>query len=116
MCKSCLFLNTLFSEAGKSKSCDYSSFMSHLNTLEAQDQLQLVAGDCPIKDATTYLECEEHYAISHYVQCKCCNQYFFVGACIRGTPKYKVLDTLNNKDIERMLWGRCGTWFGDKQV
>ena len=76
--------------------------------------MELYAGDCPLEEAEKHLWEEKHYTVCHYIKCTKCNRYFFIGACIRGTPIYKLLDSLTGEKIDNMLWGQCGTLFGNK--
>ncbi|NLG04270.1 MAG: hypothetical protein GX567_10655 [Clostridia bacterium] len=36
---------------------------------------------------------------------------YFFGACIRGTPIYKVIDDITNENIDNMIWGKQGNYF-----
>jgi len=101
----------MFENANLDANDKYAHVIMLLKAAEEQNEIQLIAGDCPIDEVFAHMEQEEHYTISHYFQCKFCSKYFFIGACIRGYPIYKILDALENERIESMLWGRCGLWF-----
>lgn len=76
-----------------------------------QGRIELYAGDCPIDEVEKNLIDEEHYTIQHYFKCRNCNQYFYIGACVRGMPVFKIVDNIKTIDFNKMLWGRYGTHF-----
>lgn len=81
-----------------------------------QGRIELYAGDCLIEEAEKNLLGEQHYTICHYLKCKSCSRFFFIGACIRGTPIYKALDNLNDVNLDNMLWGHCGTLYKNNTI
>lgn len=111
LCKSCLFINSVFTSAKIDSYLNYMPVLMLLREIEKQKRIQMVAGDCPIEDTLAHIENETHYTIRHYFFCEECEQFFLIGACIRGAPVYKNLNTLKNEDLEKTLWGRCGKLF-----
>jgi|BioPla2DNA2_1021312.scaffolds.fasta_scaffold32279_4 hypothetical protein len=111
MCEQCYELRKLF-EAGDSNShYNYIPTLSFINEMVKQGRLELYAGDCPIEDVEKHLSEEIHYTIRHYFRCKSCNDYFFIGACIRGTPIYKIMKNVDSENFENLLWGKYGILF-----
>lgn len=113
MCGICSDISSMFLNAVGDNVSEYIKIIDRLQIEYDSNHLWIIAGDCPLSDAAKYLENEEHYTISHYLQCRECSQYFFVGACIRGIPVYKLLETLDNENIESKLWGQFGKRFAN---
>lgn len=114
MCKECATVKVLFEAASKDKDSRFMNYypvMSFLQAMEEQKKLILFAGDCPTKDAYETLCSEEHYTVCHYFQCPNCNTIYFCGGCIRGLPIYKVVKEILPWKMERLFWGREGTYF-----
>jgi Icc-related predicted phosphoesterase len=109
MCNECFVLNELFKAADSKPHGNYTPTLAFIKKLVDQGRLEFVAGDCHIEEVDEVLDKEMHYTVCHYFKCKNCNQYFFIGACIRGTPIYKTMKDLSNENLNNMLWGRCGT-------
>ncbi len=82
-----------------------------LKEMESQKRIELFAGDCPIEDVLDHLGSELHYTVCHYFKCKACGKFIFIGACIRGTPIFNTLNTLEDIDLDNILWGKIGTLF-----
>lgn len=111
MCKTCDFIKSVFTAAKNEPHHNYMPLLMMLKEIERQKRIVLVAGDCPIEDVLYHLDKELHYTVRHYFKCKSCNQFLFIGACIRGTPIFETLNTLENKNFEKILWGKTGTLF-----
>lgn len=107
----CLFCNELkesFEQASTSNRDRYTDVIRLMQELEFQNLIELYAGDCPLSKASMLLEQEDHYTISHFVRCKQCGQLYFLGACIRGKPKYRVIESSMNEDLFSIIWGNVG--------
>jgi hypothetical protein len=52
--------------------------------------------------------------IRHYLICKSCSQYFFIGACIRGVPIYRTIDDLRDVNLDNM-WGHHGSLYNQDE-
>ena len=111
LCENCKYLIAMFEAARLSPHFSYLHMLSLLESQEKNRWILLEAGDCPTSEAVRCLEAERHYTIRHYFKCVTCFRYFYIGACIRGTPVYQVLDDLEQENLERVLWGRTGYRF-----
>lgn len=111
MCDNCHVLKELFKGAGTNSQKNYLPVLAFLKEMIRQGRIELFAGDCLLEEVEDQLADEIHYTIQHYFKCKSCTQYFSVGACIRGTPIYKVVDNLNTIHFDNTLWGKCGTLY-----
>ena len=111
MCDKCYVLKELFKAAESNSHYNYIPTLAFLKEMVRQGRLELFAGDCQLEETEKHLNEETHYTVCHYFRCKSCNQYFFIGACIRGTPIYKIIDNLKNENFSNMLWGHCGTLY-----
>lgn len=111
MCRNCEFIGSVFGSAIKDPHRNYSPVLMLLKELEEQGRIELYAGDCPVSEAKEHLERELHYTVCNYFKCKTCEKFIYIGACIRGTPKFKMLETLKEEKFERLLWGQAGTFF-----
>lgn len=114
MCEKCYILKELFKSAERYPHQNYFPTIAFIKEMTKQNRIELFAGDCPLDEVERLLEEEKHYTICHYFSCKSCDQYFFIGACVRGTPIYKTMDNLEAENLDRMLWGHCGTLFEHK--
>jgi hypothetical protein len=111
MCQQCSVLKKLFEAAGSNSHYNYIPTLAFINEMVKQGRLELYAGDCPIEDVKEHLFKELHYTICHYFKCKSCNIYFFIGACIRGAPIYRIMKDINSENIDKLLWGKYGILF-----
>lgn len=111
MCEKCYVLTEIFKAADSDSHYNYIPSISFIRAMIKQDRLELYAGDCPLEEVEKHLWEEKHYTVCHYLRCTKCNQYFFIGACIRGTPIYKILGGLAEEKIDNILWGHYGTLF-----
>lgn len=114
-CELCAGIRAAFENAQKDAHRQYRPTLEMLGKLEQQGCAELVAGDCPVNQAGAELNSEQHYTVCHYFRCTACGRYYFIGACIRGVPVYKVLDSLQDEKPENLLWGRYGTLFEEKK-
>ena len=39
---------------------------------------------------------------------------FLFGACIRGVPKYRMVANIDKENIDKILWGREGSYFEER--
>ena len=85
--------------------------LDKLMELEQQGEMELVAGDCLLRDTDAVLDAEEHYTVCHYVRCRHCGALYFMGACVRGTPVFRQVEDLGKENLSTRLWGRCGTLY-----
>ncbi|MDD3923644.1 MAG: hypothetical protein PHP11_00885 [Erysipelotrichaceae bacterium] len=115
MCDKCNSLKELYSNVINQPYQNYLPTIRHIERMVNLGQIELYAGDCLLEEVDCILYEEKHYTICHYLKCKGCNQFFFIGACIRGTPIYKTLDTLKEEKISNVLWGKCGTLFDNRK-
>ena len=111
MCENCYVLKELFEAAESNSHQNYIPTLACINVLLNQGVIELFAGDCPLEEVEKHLCDEIHYTVCHYFRCKNCSQYFFIGACVRGTPIYKTLVNLKNENLENMLWGCYGVLY-----
>ena len=111
LCDKCYILTELFKAAESNSHQNYIPTLSFINEMIKQGRIELYAGDCPIEEVKKNLNDETHYTICHYFMCKGCNHYYFIGACIRGTPVYKTIDSIKNVNFDNMLWGRYGALY-----
>jgi len=111
VCNKCNVLKELFKGAESNSHQNYLPVLAFIKEMVRQRRIELFAGDCPLEEVEKQLYDEINYTIEHYLRCKSCNQYFFVGACIRGMPIYKVMDNLNNINFDNTLWGQWGTLY-----
>ena len=113
MCDKCYILVKIFEAADSNPHSNYLPIISFIEKMIHQERLELYAGDCPIEEVQRILMEESHYTIRHYLKCKTCNQHFLIGACIRGTPVYRIIDKISGENIDN-LWGRYGIYFRKK--
>ena len=89
----------------------YDQVMETARDLVDQGTLELFAGDCPLEDADSVLNAEQHFTVCHYLRCRTCGNLYYVGACIRGKPVFRRVTDLEAERVGFRLWGRCGTYF-----
>lgn len=109
MCKNCHSITLLFNEAQKDPHKNYTSVLNFLSDLESKDKIELFAGDCQLQEALDVFYSERHYTVCHYLRCTQCGQMFFLGACIRGTPIYRLIDDIESENISNKIWGKVGS-------
>ena len=116
MCEKCNFISGVFELINSDKSDNINQHRNFTPTFfllkhfEKWGDIELYAGDCTTKEFDETEDKETHYTWCFYFKCKTCGKYFFIGACIRGTPIYKIYDKLTSEDL-RILWGKSGTYF-----
>lgn len=115
MCEQCQIVSDRFIQTRNKFHKDYNAVLGLLEELEKAGRIELLAGDCLLKDATEALDSEQHFTVCHYLKCRQCGQVFFFGACIRGAPIYKLIDDFSIVNLDRMLWGKAGTCFQNKR-
>ena len=115
ICPSCGQLAVQMEEASGGSYRQYDQILQALMELEAQGDMELFAGDCPLEDTDTVLGAEQHYTVCQYMRCHSCGVIYFIGACIRGAPVYRKVENLQKENLETKLWGRYGTYFSKVQ-
>lgn len=111
MCKYCNIIKTIFKEAKTNPHIYYSPIIYFLSAMEKSEKIELFAGDCLLKDANEVLLEEKHYTVCHYIKCKSCSLVFFIGACIRGKPLFKVIKNIEKENIKNRIWGNVGIYY-----
>lgn len=114
MCNSCFVLKKLFEGSESDSHQNYIPTFNFIKEMVRQGRLELFAGDCPLDEMEKHLAEEFHFTIRHYFKCKSCYNYFFIGACIRGTPIYEAMEDLNGENFDNTLWGHYGTLYDKK--
>lgn len=84
-----------------------------LRHFERYGRIELYAGDCTTKEFVEREDWEDHFTWCFYFRCKTCGKYFFIGMCIRGTPGFRIQDTVTDTDL-RILWGKEGAYFNSR--
>jgi hypothetical protein len=115
-CEKCDFISGVFELTNSEKSINdinkhrnFRPIFFLLKHFEEWGEIELYAGDCTTKEFDE-TDTETHFTWCFYFKCKACGKYFFIGACIRGTPIYRIHDKLTDKDLQ-ILWGKSGTYF-----
>jgi len=116
ICSTCEFIRDVFEAARKDAHSTYGPVIALLKELEQQGRIELFAGDCPLDEIGQHLNGEIHFTVCHYFKCTSHKRYygekyFFIGACVRGAPRFNVLNSLENEKIATMLWGKTGMLF-----
>ena len=119
ICKTCEFIRDVFEAAKKDAHDTYWPVVALLKDMEQQGRIELFAGDCPIDEIGQHLNEEIHFSVCHYFKCTSHERYygekyFFIGACVRGTPIFKVLNSLDGENLTNILWGKTGVLFEQK--
>jgi hypothetical protein len=102
MCENCYVLKELFKAAESNSHQNYIPALAFIKEMVNQRRIE-----CPLEEVEKYLSEEIHYTIRHFFRCRSCQQYFFIGACIRGMPVYEVIDKISKVNIDNM-WGKYG--------
>ena len=108
-CDCCGLIESTFACANAAPHLNYYPVLTMLESLEKQRRIELYAADCKLSDAVEVLNSEQHYTVCHYFKCTRCGQLFFLGACVRGTPKFKKIDDIKSINFSNMIWGNIGT-------
>lgn len=111
MCKNRKIVEQTFQAVGAEPHLNFVPVYRMAAELLCQGRLEVIAGDCRFEDALEVLASEKHYTVCFYLQCESCGEIFFLGACIRGVPKYRKVDDIKDEKIEHLLWGREGSYF-----
>lgn len=114
-CPSCGPLAAQMEEASGGSYRQYDQILQTLMELEAQGDMELLAGDCPLEDIDAALASERHYTVCHYLRCRRCGALYFAGACIRGRPVFRPVYDIKKENLGTRLWGRCGTYYLQKK-
>ena len=99
-CLSCSLLLTQMKETSSDSYRQYNRILQTLMELERKGVLELFAGDCSLEDTDTILEAEQHYTVCQYMRCRSCGAIYFIGACIRGTPVYRMVEILRAENLD----------------
>lgn len=91
MCNRCSSIKSMLETAADDPHANYKPVLSFLIEALNNNVIELYAGDSRLNEAPDILKEEMHYTVCQYLRCKDCGQLFFIGACIRGTPVYKLL-------------------------
>lgn len=78
-----------------------------------QSWIRYAACDCHLDEAIAVLHSDKHYTVCHDLQCTHCNQLFFIGACIRGEPVFKLVNDIAEINTHSR-WGKLGVLFENK--
>lgn len=109
MCDNCGLIESAFGGAQAEPFRNYYPVLLMLEGLETQQRIELYAGDCKLTEAVAVLNSEQHFTVCHYFRCTRCGKMFFLGACVRGVPKFKVIDDIESINFSNMIWGNIGT-------
>ncbi len=89
--------------------------IADLSKLYDEGVIELYAGDFHFKDTIEVLHNETSYTVQQYFFCKKCKQFFAIGACIRGTPYFKVINDIKKKKynatFNRGISGKIGIYY-----
>lgn len=108
MCGNCGIIAALFDAAGQEPHSNFMPVVRFLEAMESQGRVELYAGDCPLPETLDVLDAEMHFTLCQYLRCTQCGQFFFLGACVRGTPKFKIIERIERENLDNLLWGRVG--------
>lgn len=111
MCDNCFILEQIIKYSDSNPHKNYMPTIKFIEEMISQDRIELYAGDCEVKDIKDVLYEEKSYTICHFFKCKSCDGFYFVGACIRGTPIYKKIKNIEKEKIENMVHGTIGTYY-----
>lgn len=109
MCPKCKEIKVIFKEATVDPYHLYLPTLYYLKEKMLSGGIDLYAGDCPIDEVENNLKSEIHSTICHYFKCDYCNQIFFVGSAIHGTPTFSLINDVSDDIMNRVLWGRYGS-------
>jgi hypothetical protein len=115
ICPSCGLLAAQMKEASGGSYRQYDQILLKLMELEQQGVMELFVGDCPLEDIDAVLGAEQHYTVCHYMRCRRCGAFYFVGACIRGAPVFRQVEDVKKENLDTRLWSRCGTYYSQKK-
>lgn len=108
MCGNCDIIAALFDAAGQEPHQNYVPVLRFLEAMERKGRVELYAGDCSLTETLDVLDKEQHFTLCQYLRCTQCGQFFFLGACVRGTPKFKIIEDIALENLDNLLWGRVG--------
>lgn len=111
MCQQCDIILKLFDASKENPHDNYYHVLRLLEEMEEQKLVELIAGDCLLKDAAEVLASEKRYTVCHYLRCVSCETFYFIGACIRGTPVFKKAENIVSEDISKIIWGNVGLYY-----
>ena len=110
MCNNCKIVYSTFEGAKSNPHLNLIPVYSLLSVLVKRGQLKIYAGDCPFEDMMQVLDEEKHYTVSFYLKCPECEEIYFFGACVRGTPVYKKIADISTEKISSLIWGSEGEY------
>jgi hypothetical protein len=109
MCGNCGIIAALFDAAGQEPHQNYVPVLRFLEAMERKGRVELYAGDCSLSETLDMLDDEKHFTLCQYLRCTQCGQFFFLGACVRGKPKFKIIEDIALENPNNLLWGQVGT-------
>lgn len=110
MCNNCEIVKRTFEGAAAAPNENFNPVYSLLLAMIRSKRLELYAGDCRFEDMQDVLSEEKHFTVCSYLRCSVCGKLFFLGACVRGAPKYLEAE-YNEGEIRKTLWGGEGDFF-----
>ena len=111
MCENCDKVYKAFIKATSHPQEEFNVVFVLLLKMINSGELEIYAGDCAFEDMVSVLEEEKHYTVAFYLKCPFCQSYYFFGDCIRGLPKYKKVKDISVCNIDKMIWGKKGSYF-----
>lgn len=111
MCNNCKIVKSTFEGAKSNPHENLYPVYNLLSALVRTGRLIIYAGDCPFENMLQTLQEEKHFTVCFYLQCPQCEEIYFFGACIRGTPIYKRIVNISKENISNLIWGSEGTYF-----
>lgn len=115
MCKNCKIIEDVFESASSNAHYNLVPVYKMLEAMLQQKRISIYAGDCKFEDMLTELNKEQHFTVCFYLECVECYGMYFLGTCVRGVPKYKKVDNINQEKIDNILWGKEGTYFEERE-
>lgn len=110
ICSNCEIVKKTFEGAVSSPHENLVPVYSLLSAMLNTKRLELYAGDCRFEDMLDVLSSEEHFTVGAYLRCSVCGKLYYLGACVRGVPKYLEAE-YNESAIRKTLWGSEGEFF-----
>lgn len=91
-CACCSKLKKQFDIATKKPHDELQRTYRLMRKLYDQQNLVLYMSDVPFESWEEEVRLEQHYTYYTYLKCRDCGKIYFLGVCIRGVPKYQVLE------------------------
>lgn len=122
LCRSCEEIRIIIKEFNfkkhlKNSYQSYEKVIGVLTKLYEEGTIELYAADFHFKDTMQVLYDETNYTVQQYFYCNTCKQMFAIGACIRGTPYFKVINDIKKKKYDAIfnhgIHGKLGIYYGN---